>query len=92
MPYVVAQPCINCKHADCVEVCPVDCFYEGPNFLAIHPDEIGVAKPADGGRAILLAPAPQIAPGKAKEYGAPAGMDALALERQEYLLDRVAHA
>lgn len=39
MPYVVAQPCINCKHTDCVEVCPVDCFYEGPNFLAINPDE-----------------------------------------------------
>ena len=39
MPYVVAQPCINCKHTDCVEVCPVDCFYEGPNFLVIHPDE-----------------------------------------------------
>ncbi len=39
MPYVVAQPCINCKHTSCVEVCPVDCFYEGPNFLAIHPDE-----------------------------------------------------
>ncbi|HLT46394.1 MAG TPA: ferredoxin FdxA [Rubricoccaceae bacterium] len=39
MPYVVAQPCINCKYTDCVEVCPVDCFYEGPNFLAIHPDE-----------------------------------------------------
>ena len=39
MPYVVTEPCINCKHTDCVEVCPVDCFYEGPNFLAIHPDE-----------------------------------------------------
>ncbi len=39
MTYVVAQPCINCKYNDCVEVCPVDCFYEGPNFLAIHPDE-----------------------------------------------------
>jgi ferredoxin len=39
MPYVVAQPCIHCKYTDCVEVCPVDCFYEGPNFLAIHPDE-----------------------------------------------------
>ncbi len=39
MPYVVAEPCINCKHTDCVEVCPVDCFYEGPNFLVIHPDE-----------------------------------------------------
>jgi len=39
MPYVVCEPCINCKHTDCVEVCPVDCFYEGPNFLVIHPDE-----------------------------------------------------
>ena len=39
MPYVVTEPCINCKHTDCVEVCPVDCFYEGPNFLVIHPDE-----------------------------------------------------
>ncbi|MEM1125031.1 MAG: ferredoxin FdxA [Bacteroidota bacterium] len=39
MPYVVTEPCINCKHTDCVEVCPVDCFYEGPNFLAINPDE-----------------------------------------------------
>lgn len=39
MPYVVTEPCINCKYTDCVEVCPVDAFYEGPNFLAIHPDE-----------------------------------------------------
>lgn len=39
MPYVVTQACINCKYTDCVEVCPVDCFYEGPNFLVIHPDE-----------------------------------------------------
>jgi len=39
MPYVVAEPCIKCKYTDCVEVCPVDCFYEGPNFLVIHPDE-----------------------------------------------------
>lgn len=39
MPYVVAEPCIGCKHTDCVEVCPVDCFYEGPNMLVIHPDE-----------------------------------------------------
>ncbi len=39
MPYIVTEPCINCKHTDCVEVCPVDCFYEGPNFLVIHPDE-----------------------------------------------------
>ncbi len=39
MPYVVTEACINCKHTDCVEVCPVACFYEGPNFLAIHPEE-----------------------------------------------------
>ena len=39
MAYVVAEPCIKCKYTDCVEVCPVDCFYEGPNFLVIHPEE-----------------------------------------------------
>ena len=39
MTYVVAEPCIKCKFTDCVDVCPVDCFYEGDNFLVIHPDE-----------------------------------------------------
>ncbi len=39
MTFVVAEQCIKCKHTDCVEVCPVDCFYEGPNMLVIHPDE-----------------------------------------------------
>jgi ferredoxin len=39
MAYVVAEPCIKCKHTDCVAVCPVDCFYEGKNSLAINPDE-----------------------------------------------------
>ena len=39
MTFVVTESCIKCKYTDCVEVCPVDCFYEGPNFLAIHPDE-----------------------------------------------------
>ena len=39
MTFVVGENCIQCKHTDCVEVCPVDCFYEGPNFLVIHPDE-----------------------------------------------------
>jgi ferredoxin len=39
MTYLVTENCIKCKHTDCVEVCPVDCFYEGPNFLAINPDE-----------------------------------------------------
>lgn len=39
MTFVVGENCIGCKHTDCVDVCPVDCFYEGPNFLVIHPDE-----------------------------------------------------
>ncbi len=39
MTFVVTESCIKCKYTDCVEVCPVDCFYEGPNFLAINPDE-----------------------------------------------------
>ena len=39
MTFVVTDVCIKCKYTDCVEVCPVDCFYEGPNFLVIHPDE-----------------------------------------------------
>ncbi len=39
MTFVVKESCIKCKFMDCVEVCPVDCFYEGPNFLVIHPDE-----------------------------------------------------
>ena len=39
MTYVVNENCIGCKYTDCVEVCPVDCFYEGPEFLVIHPDE-----------------------------------------------------
>lgn len=39
MTYVVTEACINCKHTDCVEVCPVDAFHEGANFLVIHPDE-----------------------------------------------------
>lgn len=48
MTYVVVEGCINCKHTDCVSVCPVDCFYEGENMLVIHPDECidcGVCEP-----------------------------------------------
>ena len=48
MTYVVNDSCIRCKYMDCVEVCPVDCFYEGENFLAINPDECidcGVCEP-----------------------------------------------
>lgn len=48
MTYLVTDNCIKCKHMDCVEVCPVDCFYEGENFLVINPDECiecGVCEP-----------------------------------------------
>lgn len=48
MTYVVMEACIKCKYMDCVEVCPVDCFYEGENMLVIHPDECidcGVCEP-----------------------------------------------
>src|SRR5579875_2237504 len=48
MTYVVTEACIRCKYTDCVEVCPVDCFYEGENMLVIHPDECidcGVCEP-----------------------------------------------
>jgi ferredoxin len=39
MTFVVTESCIKCKYMDCVEVCPVDCFHEGPNFLVIDPEE-----------------------------------------------------
>lgn len=39
MTYIVTEDCIKCKYTDCVEVCPVDCFHEGPNFLVIDPEE-----------------------------------------------------
>ena len=39
MTHVVTESCIKCKYTDCVDVCPVDCFKEGPNFLVIDPDE-----------------------------------------------------
>ncbi len=48
MTYIVTESCIKCKYTDCVEVCPVDCFYEGENFLVISPDECidcGVCEP-----------------------------------------------
>ncbi len=48
MTFVVTENCVKCKYTDCVEVCPVDCFYEGENFLVIHPDECidcGVCEP-----------------------------------------------
>ena len=56
MTYVVTEACIRCKYMDCVEVCPVDCFYEGENMLIIHPDECidcGVCEPECPPEAIL---------------------------------------
>ena len=56
MTYVVTEACIKCKYTDCVEVCPVDCFYEGANMLVIHPDECidcGVCEPECPPEAIL---------------------------------------
>ena len=57
MTYVVIDNCIACKYTDCVEVCPVDCFYEGENMLVIHPDECidcGVCEPECPNQAIYM--------------------------------------
>ena len=62
-----------------------------PAILAIHADEIGVAEGAARGRAVLLAPGPQVAAGKAQEDRAAAGLHAFALQGEEDFLDRVAH-
>ncbi len=56
MTFVVTESCIKCKYTDCVEVCPVDCFYEGPNFLVINPDECidcGLCEPECPVKAIM---------------------------------------
>ena len=56
MTYVVIEACIKCKYMDCVEVCPVDCFYEGENMLVINPDECidcGVCEPECPPKAIV---------------------------------------
>ncbi len=56
MTYIVTEACINCKYTDCVEVCPVDCFYEGENTLVINPNECidcGVCEPECPAEAIL---------------------------------------
>jgi ferredoxin len=62
MTYVVTENCIKCKYTDCVEVCPVDCFYEGENMLVIHPDECidcGVCVPECPAEAIIADNEPQ---------------------------------
>lgn len=56
MTFVVTDACVKCKYTDCVEVCPVDCFYEGENMLVINPDECidcGVCEPECPVEAIL---------------------------------------
>jgi len=56
MTYVVTEACIKCKYMDCVEVCPVDCFYEGDNMVVINPSECidcGVCEPECPAEAIL---------------------------------------
>ncbi len=56
MTYIVNDLCVKCKYTDCVEVCPVDCFYEGENMLVIHPDECidcGVCEPECPAEAIF---------------------------------------
>lgn len=56
MPYAVTSACIRCKYMDCVEACPVDCFYEGETMLVIHPEECidcGVCEPECPARAIV---------------------------------------
>jgi ferredoxin len=65
MTYVVTENCIKCKYTDCVEVCPVDCFYEGENMLVIHPDECidcGVCVPECPAEAIFSDAEPQATP------------------------------
>lgn len=56
MTFVVTEACIQCKYTDCVTVCPVDCFHEGPNFLVINPDgcvDCGICVPECPANAIL---------------------------------------
>ena len=56
MTYLVTDNCVKCKYTDCVEVCPVDCFYEGENMLVINPDECidcGVCVPECPAEAIV---------------------------------------
>ncbi len=64
MTYVVTDNCIRCKYTDCVEVCPVDCFYEGESMLVINPDECidcGVCEPECPANAIKADSEPDVA-------------------------------
>jgi ferredoxin len=56
MTFVVTETCIRCRYTDCVDVCPVDCFHAGPNFLVIDPDgciDCGVCVPECPAEAIF---------------------------------------
>jgi len=56
MTFVVTEACIKCKYTDCVEVCPVDCFYEGENMVVINPEQCidcGVCEPECPAEAII---------------------------------------
>lgn len=64
MTFVVTENCIKCKYMDCVEVCPVDCFYVGDNMLVIHPDEC-----IDCGVCVPECPAEAIFPDTDSEAG-----------------------
>jgi NAD-dependent dihydropyrimidine dehydrogenase PreA subunit len=65
MTYVVTEACIKCKYTDCVEVCPVDCFYEGENMLVIHPDEcIDLYTPTNASIAVLANQSVLLTPSK----------------------------
>ena len=46
MPHIVTENCIKCKYTDCVEICPVDCFYEAEHMLVIHPTNASIARSA----------------------------------------------
>jgi len=75
MTYVVTEDCIRCKYTDCVEVCPVDCFYEGANMLVIEPGECivcGLCVPECPEEAIVYATDPEGVPWAKlnKEYSA----------------------
>ena len=74
MTYVVTENCIKCKYMDCVEVCPVDCFYEGENMLVIHPDECidcGVCEPECPAEAIKPDTEPGLERGSSSTPNAP---------------------
>ena len=87
MTYVVTENCIRCKYMDCVNVCPVDCFYEGENMLVIHPDECidcGVCEPECPAYAALW---PNISVAKPPPTDA-AAMDGVPDKRRLYFSER----